>query len=169
MIKFLPVGINSIYQAYFKRFEDELRAIMHANFDVLRILKMLVASEESLPLSFVTRAFGLAPDNRETRKIIDKVNETVSCLLYVSDDLVTVFHKSVIDWLLAEGYKDHEYTVKVSDGNKSLWLICEQVFEEIKKKVFSGDDLRLLHTMNVRFSLLDIAQRILGVTLPNFQ
>ena len=29
--------------------------------------------------------------------------------------------------------------------------------------------LRLLHTMNVRFSLLDIAQRILCVTLPNFQ
>jgi hypothetical protein len=29
--------------------------------------------------------------------------------------------------------------------------------------------LRLLHTMNVRFSILDIAQRILGVTLPNFQ
>ena len=29
--------------------------------------------------------------------------------------------------------------------------------------------LRLLHTMNVRFSLFDIAQRILGVTLPNFQ
>jgi hypothetical protein len=31
------------------------------------------------------------------------------------------------------------------------------------------DVLRLLHTMNVRFSLLDIVQRILGVTLPNFQ
>ena len=29
--------------------------------------------------------------------------------------------------------------------------------------------LRLLHTMNVRFSLLNMAQRILGVTLPNFQ
>jgi hypothetical protein len=28
--------------------------------------------------------------------------------------------------------------------------------------------LRLLHMMNVRFSLLDMAQRILGVTLPNF-
>jgi hypothetical protein len=28
--------------------------------------------------------------------------------------------------------------------------------------------IRLLHTMNVRFSLLDIAQRILGVTLLNF-
>jgi hypothetical protein len=31
------------------------------------------------------------------------------------------------------------------------------------------EKLRLLHTMNVRFSLLDIAQRILGVTLPNVQ
>ena len=29
-------------------------------------------------------------------------------------------------------------------------------------------DLRLLHMMNVRFSLLNMAQRILGVTLPNF-
>jgi hypothetical protein len=29
--------------------------------------------------------------------------------------------------------------------------------------------LRLLHMMNVRFSLLNMAQRILGVTLPNFQ
>ena len=29
-------------------------------------------------------------------------------------------------------------------------------------------ELRLLHMMNVRFSLLNMAQRILGVTLPNF-
>jgi hypothetical protein len=28
--------------------------------------------------------------------------------------------------------------------------------------------LRLLHMMNVRFGLLNMAQRILGVTLPNF-
>jgi hypothetical protein len=31
-----------------------------------------------------------------------------------------------------------------------------------------GKYLRLLHMMNVRFSLLNMAQRILGVTLPNF-
>ncbi|CAB4001491.1 E3 ubiquitin- ligase DZIP3, partial [Paramuricea clavata] len=160
MIKFLPEGLNSIYQAYFKRLEDELKAIMHSDFDVLRIVKMLVTSKGSLPLSFLTRAFGLAPDNRETRKIIDKVNETVSCLLYVSDDLVTVFHKSVIDWLLAEGYKDHEYTVKVSDGNKYLWLICEQVFEEIKKNVCSGDDLSL--TIDVKYALYHGPQHLVA-------
>ena len=42
------------------------------------------------------------------------------------------------------------------------------MFIKHKKKIFNFF-LRLLHTMNVRFSLLDIAQRILGVTLPNFQ
>ena len=54
-------------------------------------------------------------------------------MFYVSDDVVTVFHKSVVDWLLARGYQDHEYTVKVSDGDKSLWEICEQIFEELKE------------------------------------
>jgi WD40 repeat protein len=151
IMKFVPKGLHSIYLAYFSRLEDQLRTIMHGSLDVLRILEMLAFSKSPLPLSFISRALGLAPDNRETRKIINKVNETVSCLLYVSDDLVTVFHKSVIDWLLAEGYKDHDYTVKVMDGSKSLWLICEKVFEEIKKTVSSGHDLNL--TNDVKYAL----------------
>jgi WD40 repeat protein len=151
IMEFVPKGLDSIYLRYFNRLEDELRAIMPDNLDVLKILEMLAVSEGPLPLSFISRAFGLSPDNRETRKIINKVNITVSCLLYVSDDLVTVFHKSVIDWLLAEGYKDHEYTVKVLDGSKSLWLICEKVFEEIKKTVTSGHKLNL--TNDVKYAL----------------
>ena len=39
----------------------------------------------------------------------------------------------------------------------------------VMSKIVYNLNLRLLHTMNVRFSLLNIAQRILGVTLPNFQ
>ena len=140
---FLPKALDSVYMKYVKRLEDELKAIIPENLDVLKILEMLVAVEGPLPLTFVTRALGLARDCRETRKIINNVNETISCLLYVSDDMVTVFHKSVVDWLLAEGYKDHEYTVKLSDGNRSLWLICEQIFKDIKKSVCSGHDLNL--------------------------
>jgi WD40 repeat protein len=151
IMEFVPKGLDSRYLKYFNRLEDELRAVMHGNLDVLRILEMLAVSKGPLPLSFISLALGLAPDCRETRKIIDKVNETVSCLLYVSDDLVTVFHKSVIDWLLAKGYKEHEYTVKVMDGSKSLWLICEKVFEEIKKTVCSGHDLNL--TNDVEYAL----------------
>jgi hypothetical protein len=41
--------------------------------------------------------------------------------------------------------------------NRLQWCSC-----------LGGLCLRLLHMMNVRFSLLNMAQRILGVTLPNF-
>ena len=41
--------------------------------------------------------------------------------------------------------------------------------KQVSHKQENKHVLRLLHTMNVRFSLLDIAQRILGITLPNFQ
>ena len=85
----------------------------------------------------------MAPDCRETKQIINKVNEAVSCLLYVSDDGVTAFHSSVYDWLTANGYEDHEYTVKVGDGKKRLWQLCEPVLEEIKATVSSGCDLKL--------------------------
>ena len=151
IMKFVPKGLDSIYLAYFNRLKDELRAIMHGHLDVLKILEMLAVSKGPLPLSFISRALGLSPDCRETRQIINKVNQTVSCLLYVSHNLVTVFHKSVIDWFLAEGYKDHEYTVNVMDGSKSLWLICEKVFEEIKNTVSSGHDLNL--TNDVKYAL----------------
>ncbi|XP_028412208.1 uncharacterized protein LOC114535031 [Dendronephthya gigantea] len=142
VMEFLPEGLHSVYERYFKRLEDELNDIKHEKFDVLNILAMLVASEEDLPLAFVAQAFGLAAACRETKDIINKINETVSCLLYVSDDRLTVFHKSFIDWLLAKGYKDHQYTVKVDDGHRSLWLLCEKVFKEIVENVRSGVEVK---------------------------
>ncbi|CAB4004557.1 E3 ubiquitin- ligase DZIP3, partial [Paramuricea clavata] len=83
---FLPKDLDSIYQTYFKRFEDELKVIIPRNFDVLRILEMLVASIGFLPLTFFTQALGLGPDCRETKNIIKKVNVTVSCLLRLRVD-----------------------------------------------------------------------------------
>ena len=147
IMSFLPEGMGSVYQAYFHRLEIELEAVMKRNPDLFKLLELLVAidtiEEVGLPLKFIARALDLALDCRETKKIIKNVNEAVSCLLYVSDDLITVFHKSVYDWLLADGYDDHEYTVEVSHGEKRLWLLCEQVFKEIKGSVCSGHNLKL--------------------------
>jgi hypothetical protein len=50
-----------------------------------------------------------------------------------------------------------------------VFVLGNVVSIDVLKLLFVYIHLRLLHTMNVRFSLLDIAQRILGVTLPNFQ
>ena len=143
IIEFLPRGLDSFYEIYFQRLEDELKAIVHEELDLLKVLEMVVASKGPLPLSFVTNALGLPPASQQTQNVISKVNEAVSSVLHVSDGLVIVFHKSVIDWLAARGYGNHKYTVKVSDGNISLWLICEQIFKEIKKNVCSGDELNL--------------------------
>ena len=148
IMKFLPKSLGSHYQSYFLRLEDELKDI-HGDFDVFRVLEMLVAAAASLPLTFIAGALGLVSDCRETKNIINKVNEAVSCLLFVSDDdLVTVFHKSVVDWLLARGYKDHEYTVNAIDGHRSLWIMCEPIFEQIKEIVCSGLDLNITNNFD---------------------
>ena len=140
VVNIVPKSLDSIYQTYFQRLEDELKALRE-NVDVMKLLELFVAAKGPLPLTFVTRTLGLAPDCRETKTIIQKVNVAISCLLYVSDDLVTVFHKSVIDWLLAKGYQDHQYAVKISNGDKLLWQICEKVFGETKEVVCSGHEL----------------------------
>ena len=152
IMSFLPEGMGSVYYAYFHRLEIELKAVMKRSPDLFKLLELLVATEtHELPLMFIPRILDLSLDCRETKKIINKVNEAVSCLLYVSDDFITVFHKSVYDWLLANGYDDHEYTVKVSDGEKRLWLVCEQVFKEVKANVCLGQDLKL--TNDVKHAL----------------
>ena len=140
IVNIVPKSLDFVYQKYFQRLEDELKALRE-NVDVMKLLEVFVAAKGPLPLTFVSRTLGLAPDCRETKTIIQKVNVAISCLLYVSDDLVTVFHKSVIDWLLAKGYQDHQYAVKISNGDKLLWQICETVFQEIKEVVCSGHEL----------------------------
>jgi hypothetical protein len=55
-------------------------------------------------------------------------------------------------------------------------LITNSVYSVQKSKALTfanfslnfHPNLRLLHMMNVRFSLLNMVHRILGVTLPNF-
>ena len=140
VVNIVPKSLDSVYQTYFQRIEDELKALRE-NVNVMKLLELFVAAKGPLPLIFVSRTLGLAPDCRETKTIIQKVNVALSCLLYVSDDLVTVFHKSVIDWLLAKGYQDHQYAVKISNGHNLLWQICEKVFGETKEVVCSGREL----------------------------
>ena len=95
---FLPEGMGSVYHDYFHRLEIELEAVMKRNPNLFKLLELLVANVTGeLPLMFVARVLDLSLDCRETKKIINKVNEAVSCLLYVFDDLITVFHKSVYD------------------------------------------------------------------------
>lgn len=151
IMSFLPEGMDSVYKQYFYRLETELEAVMKKKPDLIKVLELLVAGTRWLPMGFIARALSIDRDCRETKRTIDKVNEAVSCLLYISQEEVTVFHKSVHDWLLGKGYNDHKYTVKVTDGKIQLWLLCEQIFQEIKRDVSSG--LELKQTSDVKHAL----------------
>ena len=140
---FLPKGMRTVYKKYFDRLQKELDAITNKKCDLHKVLELLVAANKSLPLKFVARSLDLDLDCRETMKIINMVNESVSSLLHVSNDEVNVFHKSVVDWLLTTGDDAHEYSVIFANGRRRLGLLCEQVFEEIRNTVVSGRELKL--------------------------
>ena len=146
IMMFLPKGMRSVYKKYFDRLGMELQAIMKKRTDLHKLLELLVAANKSLPLRFVARILGLDLDCRETIEIINKVNESVSRLLNVfNDEKVTVFHKSVHDWLLTSGDDAHEYSVNFANGRRRLGVLCAQVFEEIKRTVVSGQELKLTY------------------------
>ena len=132
VLRVVPKGIHSIYQKYFKRLEDELKKVsIDIEFD--KILEILVAMLNPFPLSLIAKILKLPGSTRTMREVITKVNECLSALLPVYDDCVTVFHKTVVDWLQADGeYGNHSFSVFRRDAHRTLWQACRQIFEQLK-------------------------------------
>jgi hypothetical protein len=98
-----------------------------------KILEILVAMRNPFPLSLIAKILKLPGFTRTMRKVITKVNECLSALLPVYDDCVTVFHKTVVDWLEANGkYGNHSFSVSRRDAHKTLWQACRQIFEQLQ-------------------------------------
>ena len=131
VLSVVPKGIHSIYQKHFKRLEDELKKVsIDIEFD--KILEILVAMLNPFPLSLIAKILKLPGSTRTMREVITKVNECLSALLPVYDDRVTVFHKTVVDWLEADGkYGKHSFSVSLRGAHKTLWQACRQTFEQL--------------------------------------
>jgi hypothetical protein len=98
-----------------------------------KILEILVAMLNPFPLSLIAKILKLPGSTRTMREVIIKVNECLSALLPVYDDCVTVFHKTVVDWLEADGkYGKHSFSVSLRGAHKTLWQACRQIFEQLK-------------------------------------
>ncbi|CAB4003796.1 Hypothetical predicted protein [Paramuricea clavata] len=132
VLSVVPKGTHSIYQKYFKRLEEELKTVsIDIEFD--KILEILVAMQNPFPLSLIANILKLPGSTRTMRAVITKVNECLSALLPVYDDCVTVFHKTVVDWLRADGkYGNHSFSVSLRGAHKTLWQTCRQIFEQLK-------------------------------------
>lgn len=130
----MPQSIGVYYEKYFKRLEEELKKLS-PNIDLGRILEVLVAMKGPLPLSFVAEILELPRDTSAMKEVICKVNNSLSALLLVYDDCLTVFHKTVVDWLvLSKEYKRHRFVVSCEafSGHKHLWQVCRGNFVELE-------------------------------------
>ena len=66
----------------------------------------------------------------------------MSEILPVYDNCLTVYHKSLTDWLTLKGYEEHEFAADVAVGTTRLWEVCEGVYRDIVSvKSVSGLEL----------------------------
>ena len=129
LFDFLPKGICDFYRKQMERLKNNLQALSPSEVHLKPFLEMLVAAEGPLPLSLLPECLGL-PDNA-LYKVREAINEVMSSILPVYEDCMVVYHKSFVDWLISDGYKEHAFTVDSQSGHQPLWTACEKEFNRI--------------------------------------
>ena len=128
--KIVPEGISGFYEKQFKRLETGLlNVIPDTGSSVLnRFVNIVAASKQSLPIKILFTGMGLSSNAYKVREIIISV---MSEILPLYDDCLTVYHKSLWDWLTLNGYEDHAFVANVQDGVEHLWRACKSVYIDI--------------------------------------
>ena len=126
---FLPKGICDFYRKQMERLENNLQTLSSSQVHLKPFLEMLVAADGPLPLNLLPECLGL-PDNAQY-KVREAINEVMSSILPVYEDCMVVYHKSFVDWLISDGYKEHAFTVDSQSGHHLLWTACEEEFNQI--------------------------------------
>ncbi|XP_046857741.1 uncharacterized protein LOC124451156 [Xenia sp. Carnegie-2017] len=121
----VPSGLSGVYTKQFKRVKELLRSF-----------------------NFLFSYLGFSGDIKF--EVRSKIIEPLSQILPVYDDCLTVYHKSLIDWLKSDGYEQHEFTVDPKNGHKFLWHACEKVFEQIKSMNIFEDQM---NTVMIKYAL----------------
>ena len=126
----VPKGISGFYEKQFERLKKDLQFYeQKTGVSIFKnFINVVAASEEPLPFRFLFACIDVFGEQFEIRKaIVGKMSE----ILPVYDDCLTVFHKSLWDWLKLDGYEEHAYAADVADGKKRLWRACKKVYTDI--------------------------------------
>ena len=126
----IPKGISGFYEKQFERLKKDLRCYeQKTGVSIFKnFINVVSTSEQPLPFRFLFACLELFNERFEVRKTIVGI---MSEILPVYDDCLTVFHKSLWDWLRLDGYKEHAYAADVADGKKLLWRACKKVYTDI--------------------------------------
>ncbi|XP_046857843.1 uncharacterized protein LOC124451265, partial [Xenia sp. Carnegie-2017] len=149
----VPSGLSGVYTKQFKRVKELLttespRNSVISETSFMQFLELLAACKEFLPLTFLFSYFGISGDIK--LEVRSKIIALLSQILPVYDDCLTVYHKSLIDWLKSDGYEQHDFTVNPKNGHKLLWHACEKEFKHIKSMNIFEDQM---NTTMIKYAL----------------
>ena len=123
-------GIAGFYHKQFTRLKTGLqRCKPNAWSSILKIFRnTIAASKEPLPCKILFTCMDLSSEYFEIREMIIGI---MSELLPIYENCLTVYHKSLYDWLTLNGYEEHAFVADVEDGKYRLWRVCENVYRDI--------------------------------------
>ena len=126
VIDFVPKGISGFYNKQFERLKKGLQrfkpGILHS------FVNVVAASKAPLPIRTLIKCMELSDEDYVIRNAI--VNH-LSEILPEYEGNLTVYHKSLTDWLTLDGYEEHAFGADVADGTKRLWNACKIVYKGI--------------------------------------
>ena len=126
----LPTGVEEIYKSYFDRFEKDMKNLGFGEDKFSSLLSIIAVAKQPLPLTFFEKLFCLEKDSLSARRMLLQLISCVSSLFIVKDECISIFHKSVRDWLVKPG---HYFTVIETDGHKTLADICVNLMQTLKR------------------------------------
>ncbi|XP_028417973.1 uncharacterized protein LOC114542683 isoform X1 [Dendronephthya gigantea] len=125
---YISSGISGYYEKQFKRLRMGIQRFKEDTSCLLNsFINIVAVSKEPLPIKVLFKCMGLSKDEFEIRKaFLDIMSEILPVY-----DCLTVYHKSLWDWLTLNGYEEHAFVADVEDGNRRLWRACKKQFCEI--------------------------------------
>ena len=123
-------GISGFYEKQFERLKKDLQCYeQETGVSIFKnFINVVAASKQPLPFRLLFACMDMSSEQFEVRKTIVGI---MSEILPVYDDCLTVFHKSLWDWLKLDGYEEHAHAADVADGKKRLWRACKKVYTDI--------------------------------------
>jgi WD40 repeat protein len=116
----LPSGLARLYERWFQhRFAD----IAHYEQKLRPLFELLLAAREPLPLTLAAAA--LAWDAYGAR-VVDELGS----LIKVSDGTVTLFHKSLRDWLADPEVSGWDYCASEEEGHRRLAAALMSAYQD---------------------------------------
>ena len=129
-LDYICKGIAGFYHKQFTRLKTALQRCKpnEGSFILKSFRNVIAASKEPLPCKILFTCMDLSDQDFEIREMIIGI---MSEILPIYDNCLTVYHKSLWDWLTINGYEEHAFVADIEDGKYRLWRVCENVYRDI--------------------------------------